>query len=117
VFNALDADADGSLSVAAKHIGGPLLFRRIRERMASPPCLLKLRAFELRSSARFSSPGGLFVSESDRGCSSWMAEYDIPGVDGLDLHHFYRAMAWLGEELEEKPAGKLALRCVQDVIE
>jgi len=34
-----------------------------------------------------------------------MADYDIAGVDGLDLHHFYRAMAWLGEELEEKPAG------------
>ena len=59
----------------------------------------------------------LFVSGSDRDCSSWMADYDIAGVDGLDLHHFYRAMAWLGEELEEKPAGALAPRCVKDVIE
>jgi hypothetical protein len=27
-----------------------------------------------------------------------MADYDIPGAQGWDLHHFYRAMAWLGEE-------------------
>ena len=46
-----------------------------------------------------------------------MADYDIAGVEGLDLHHFYRAMAWLGEELEEKPADALAPRCVKDVIE
>ena len=59
----------------------------------------------------------LFVSGSDRDCSSWMVDYDIAGVDGLDLHHFYRAMAWLGEELEEQPADALAPRCVKDVIE
>ena len=46
-----------------------------------------------------------------------MADYDIAGVEGLDLRLFYRAMAWLGEELEEKPAGALAPRCVKDVIE
>src|SRR4249919_2296298 len=34
----------------------------------------------------------------------------------LDLHHFYRAMAWLGEELEERPDGALAPRCVKDLI-
>ena len=59
----------------------------------------------------------LFVSGSDRDCSSWMEDYDIPGAEGLDLHHFYRAMAWLGEELEEKPDGALAPRCVKDLIE
>jgi hypothetical protein len=46
-----------------------------------------------------------------------MENYDISGADGLDLHHFSRAMAWLGEEMEEKPAGALAPRCVKDVIE
>jgi len=25
------------------------------------------------------------------------------GNEGLALHHFYRAMAWVGQELEEKP--------------
>src|SRR5450830_1612925 len=46
-----------------------------------------------------------------------LEDYDILGVDGLDLHHFYRAMAWLGEEMEEKPEGALEPRCVKDVIE
>ena len=46
-----------------------------------------------------------------------MEDYDIPGAEGLDLHHFYRAMAWLGEEVEEKPERALAPRCVKDLIE
>jgi hypothetical protein len=37
-----------------------------------------------------------------------MEDYDISGAEGLDLHHFYRAMAWLGEEVEEKPERALA---------
>ena len=59
----------------------------------------------------------LFVSGSDRDCWSWIEDYDIPGGEGLDLHHFYRAMAWLGEEVDEKPSGALAPRCVKDLIE
>jgi hypothetical protein len=44
-------------------------------------------------------------------------DYDIPSAEELDLHHFYRAMAWLGEEVEGKPDGALAPRCVKDLIE
>ena len=41
------------------------------------------------------------------------------GVDDLELHHLYRAMAWLGEELPEaQQAGRtLVPRCVKDAIE
>lgn len=46
-----------------------------------------------------------------------MGDYDILDTMGLDLHHFYRAMAWLGEEIEEKSEEALAPRCVKDVIE
>ena len=46
-----------------------------------------------------------------------LEDYEISGVEGLSLHHFYRAMAWLGEELEVKPADALAPRCIKDVIE
>ncbi len=59
----------------------------------------------------------LFVSGSDRDCASWMTDYDIAGIQSLGLHHFYRAMAWLSEELEETAEGALAPRCVKDVIE
>ncbi|MHC2791015.1 hypothetical protein ACVINZ_000027 [Mesorhizobium jarvisii] len=59
----------------------------------------------------------LFVSGSDRDCANWMADYGIEGAEGLALHHFYRAMAWLGEERGEKAQGALVARCVKDVIE
>src|SRR5271166_2512905 len=122
LITTLDEDSDGSLSVAAKRIGGPLLFGRIWERLGIADVLgelLKHRAFEfaVERAVFVGTLHRLFVSGSDRDCASWMADYDIAGVEGLDLHHFYRAMAWLGEELEEKPAGALAPRCVKDVIE
>src|ERR1700726_5117780 len=122
LINALDEDSDGSLSVAAKRIGGPLLFGRIWERLGVADVLgelLKHRAFEfaVERAVFVGTLHRLFVSGSDRDCASWMADYDIAGVEGLDLHHFYRAMAWLGEELEEKPPGALAPRGVKDVLE
>ena len=43
----------------------------------------------------------LFVSGSDRACLDWMESYAIDGSEGLALHHFYRVMAWLGEESKE----------------
>jgi hypothetical protein len=41
----------------------------------------------------------IMVFGSDRACEKWTADYDVPGVDELALHHLYRAMAWLGAEL------------------
>ncbi|HJZ17124.1 MAG TPA: IS1634 family transposase [Stellaceae bacterium] len=122
LINSLDEDAEGALSVAAKRIGGPLLFGRIWERLGIDAVLADLleeRAFEfpVERAAFVAALHRLFVSGSDRDCASWMTDYDIPGAEGLELHHFYRAMAWLGEELEEKPAGALAPRCVKDLVE
>jgi transposase len=122
LINALDEDAEGALSVAAKRIGGPLLFGRIWERLGVADVLiglLKERAFEfpVERAVFVAALHRLFVSGSDRDCASWIKDYDIPGAEGLDLHHFYRAMAWLGEELEEKPDGALAPRCLKDLIE
>ncbi len=122
LINALDEDAEGALSVAAKRIGGPMLFGRIWERLGVADVLiglLKERAFEfpVERAVFVAALHRLFVSGSDRDCASWTKDYDIPGAEGLDLHHFYRAMAWLGEELEEKPDGALAPRCLKDLIE
>src|ERR1700694_3483573 len=39
----------------------------------------------------------LFVSGSDRAAEKWRADYRIEGTEALQLHHLYRAMAWLGE--------------------
>jgi transposase len=99
-----------------------MLFDKIWERLgigAVVDDLLKERGFEfpIERAVFVAALHRLFVSGSDRDCASWIKDYDIPGADGLDLHHFYRAMAWLGEELEEKPARALAPRCLKDLIE
>jgi hypothetical protein len=41
----------------------------------------------------------LFTGGSDRAADRWREDYRIDDVDGLELRHLYRAMAWLGEEL------------------
>ena len=90
LITTLDEDSDGSLSVAAKRIGGPLLFGRIWERLGIADGLgelLKHRAFEfaVERAVFVGTLHRLFVSGSDRDCASWMADYDIAGVEGLDL--------------------------------
>ena len=122
LINALDEDADGALSASAKRIGGSLLFGKIWERLGIAEVLgdlLRDRAFEfaVERAVFVATLHRIFVSGSDRDCSSWMEDYDIAGSNGLELHHFYRAMAWLGEEMEEKSEDALAPRCVKDVIE
>jgi hypothetical protein len=44
--------------------------------------------------------------------------YLIPGTEALNLHHLYRAMAFLGDEIQ--PKGQKTLRtprCLKDLIE
>jgi transposase len=60
----------------------------------------------------------LFVSGSDRSCDKWHRDYVINGVCDLSLHHFYRAMAFLGEELDDQTGSMpFAPRCIKDQIE
>ena len=113
---------DDTFALSAKRIGGPLLFGRLWEELGIQNVLsdlLKERAFEFAvERAIFTATlHRLFVSGSDRDCVSWVGDYDIPGSDGLALHHFYRAMAWIGQEIEEKAKDALAPRCVKDEIE
>lgn len=60
----------------------------------------------------------LFISGSDRSCEIWMQDYRIDGSEGLLLHHFYRAMAFLGSPIGDQ-SGKtpFAPRCVKDLVE
>ncbi|MFQ6117374.1 MAG: IS1634 family transposase [Candidatus Bipolaricaulia bacterium] len=43
----------------------------------------------------------LFESGSDRQGMRFLRDVDVPGSEELDLHHMYRAMAWLGENKDE----------------
>ena len=61
-----------------------------------------------------------FGSGSDRAADRWREDYAIAGVDKLELHHHYRAVGWLGEELPEKEQDgrtPFAPRCMKDVVE
>jgi transposase len=39
----------------------------------------------------------LFAPGSDRAAEKWKQDFFIQGASKIDLHHLYRAMAWLGE--------------------
>ena len=108
--------------IACTRIGGPLLFGRLWERLGIADVLADLlrgRGFEfaVERAVFVSVLHRLFVSGSDRCCEKWMADYAIPSASDLRLHHLYRAMTWLGEEMEPAAEGDLAPRCVKDLIE
>jgi transposase len=121
LLQALDED-DGSLALDGKRIGGPLLFARLWHELGISAVLDGLLAergfaFAVERAVFVATLPRLFVSGSDRDCASWVADYDIAGSAGLALHHFYRAMAWLGEEIAPAEPGALAPRCVKDLVE
>ena len=108
--------------LACTRIGGPLLFGRLWQRLGIGEVLETLldgRGFEfaVERAVFVSVLHRLFVSGSDRACEKWMADYRITGIEDLQLHHLYRAMAWLGEESAPAGAGELAPRTIKDQIE
>src|ERR687893_953417 len=113
--------------LACKRIGAPLLFGRLWEETGCKAViegLLAGRGFEFAvERAAFATVlHRLMAPGSDRACERWIEDYAIPGTDGLALHHLYRAMAWLGEELDAADGGQahatpFAPRCVKDRIE
>src|SRR5262249_25291332 len=63
---------------------------------------------------------GVLVRGCEGGGDGGGEGYTIGRVAGLDLHHLYRAMAWLGEELsEQEQDGRtpFAPRCLKDMVE
>jgi hypothetical protein len=124
LLSTLQADLEGP-RVLAKRIGAPLLFERLWDETGCRAViedLLAERRFEFPvERAIFATVlHRIMVSGSDRACEKWMADYAISGVDGLTLHHLYRAMAWLGEELpadQQAGATPFAPRTVKDLIE
>src|SRR5271166_5957660 len=104
--------------VAARRLGPALAFERVWnetgcrsviERLAS----VRKHDFSLERAAFLTVLHRLFGGGSDRAADRWRQDYRIEGVEGLELHHLYRAMAWLGEEppeTEQDGATPFALR-------
>jgi transposase len=106
-----------------KKIGPALIFDKIWEELKIKEIigsLLQGRKYE------FDVERAIFVtvlhrilqSGSDRSCDKWHKDYVIKGIEEISLHHLYRAMAFIGEEIEDQKAvASFSPRCNKDIIE
>jgi transposase len=115
--NKSDVTANG------KKIGPHLIFERLWSELGIKEAIkrfLKGRKFEfdVERAIFLTVLHRLMISGSDRSCDKWRRDYVIEGIDGIELHHMYRAMAFLGEELsDQKDATPFSPRCMKDLIE
>ena len=110
--------------VEVRRIGPGLIFERLWQETGLKGVIHRLlsdREFEfpVERAVFLTTLNRLFASGSDRFCNKWIRDYHINGAEELDLHHLYRAMAWLGEELsdQDQEARTFSPRCVKDLIE
>ena len=123
VVNAL---AEGTVTAnAARRIGPALVFERLWEETGCRKVIEDLagsrkHGFPLERAVFLTVLHRLFAGGSDRAADRWREDYTIDGVEDIDLHHLYRAMAWLGEEQgkdQQDGATPFAPRCLKDVVE
>jgi len=122
----LNAHAQGE-SVTAKTyaIGPSLVFEKLWKKLGVGVCLCELLEerkfeFDLERVVFLTVLHRLFESGSDRQAVRWKEDQCVEGAQDLQLHQFYRAMAWLGEELpkeEQTGATPFSPRCIKDKIE
>ena len=107
----------------AKKIGPALICERLWKELEIGKIIRPLLAerkfgFDVERAIFLTVLHRLFVSGSDRSCDRWHRDYVIDGVDALSLHHLYRAMAFLGDQIEDqKDCTPFSPRCTKDVIE
>ena len=122
----LNAHAEGESVVAKTYAIGPsLVFEKLWKKLGVGACLSERLAerkfeFDVERAVFLTVLHRLFESGSDRQAVRWREDQCIEGTQGLALHQFYRAMAWLGESLpenEQAGATPFSPRCVKDQIE
>ena len=122
----LSDHAQGKLpAYTSRRIGPALVFQRLWQHTGCQQVirqLLKGRRYEfpVDRAIFLTVLHRLFDPGSDRAADKWKNDYQIEGCESLQLHHLYRAMAWLGEELPRAQQGgktPFAPRCTKDLIE
>ena len=114
---------NSDLAADTKKIGPSLIFERLWKETGIQAALARVIAdrkfeFDVERAIFLTVLHRLMVSGSDRFCYRWCRDYTIDGVDGLDLHHLYRAMGFLGEELQDqKWATPFSPSCNKDLVE
>ena len=111
------------IQASAFSIGPAMIFERLWKELQLPAIIHQLVAkrkfgFDIERAIFLTVLHRLFVSGSDRQCERWKNSQHVDGATKLSLQHLYRAMYFLGEEIEDQ-LGKtpFADRCIKDVIE
>ncbi|MDO9263932.1 MAG: IS1634 family transposase, partial [Desulfosalsimonadaceae bacterium] len=111
------------ISAEARSIGPALIFERLWQESGIYAAIRRLLGerkfeFDVERAIFLTVLHRLVVSGSDRFCDKWRRDYLVSGIDDLQLHHFYRAMSFLGEELDDQAdAMPMAPRRNKDLIE
>jgi transposase len=119
----LIVSGQSDVSASARKIGPALIFERLWKELGIQKVirgLLSERRFEfdVERAIFLTVVHRLFVSGSDRSCDRWRRDYVIKGVGELSLHHLYRAMAFVGQQIEDQTgATPFSPRCIKDLIE
>lgn len=122
----IDAHKQGeAVETDSRRIGLPLIFDRLWKETGIQAVLEaaardRKHRFSIERAVYLTVLHRLSVSGSDRAAEHWSQGYRIEGADGIDLHHLYRAMAWLGEPLpdgDQQGSTVFSPRCTKDVIE
>jgi transposase len=122
----LSAHAKGHVpTVTTRRIGPALAFERLWQQTGCRQVIQQLLdgrrfGFDVERAAFLTVLHRLFAPGSDRAADKWKRDYQIDGCEPLQLHHLYRAMAWLGEELpddQQSDKTPFAPRCTKDRIE
>ena len=113
----------GDVSARPKKIGPSLIFERLWKELGIKKVIRALLTdrrfeFDVERAIFLTVLHRLFVSGPDRVCDRWRRDYRIEGVEGISLHHLYRAMAFLGQPVaDQRDATPFAPRCIKDLIE
>ena len=119
----IDAHAAGETKpVTLRKIGPELVFGRLWQECGIGEILRsalegRQYEFDVERAVFLTVLHRLFAPGSDRAAERWKEDYRIEGAEALELHHLYRAMAWLGMPEEEGAPGLGTPRCVKDRIE
>lgn len=111
------------ISADARSIGPVLIFDRLWRESGIQNAIRKLLnerkfEFDVERAIFLTVLHRLMVSGSDRFCEKWRRDYLVAGIDELQLHHLYRAMSFLGEELDDQAdAMPFSPRRNKDLIE
>ncbi len=117
--------AQDAATAAVRRIGPALVFERL---WAETGCRAVIEDVAKERKHGFALERAIFLTVlhrlmgggSDLAADRWREDYRIAGAEALELHHLYRAMAWLGEELpeiEQDARTPFAPRCTKDLVE